>query len=63
VKVEDAKSLFCYKHVVESAFVFEATNEASRLFDDSSTQYLLFLEIFTKPTLLHFDQLNGRSDG
>ena len=30
---------------------FEATNEASRVFDDSTTQCLLFAEIFAKPAV------------
>ena len=31
--------------------------------DDSTTQCLLFPEIFGKPAVLQFDQLNGSSDG
>ena len=33
------------------------------MFDDSTTQCLLFPEIFAKPAVLQFDQLNGSSDG
>ncbi len=33
------------------------------MFDDSTTQCLLFPEIFTKPAVLQFDQQNGSSDG
>lgn len=31
--------------------------------EDSTTQCLMFPEIFTKPAVLQFDQLNGSSDG
>jgi hypothetical protein len=33
------------------------------VFDDSTTQCLFFPEIFAKPAVLQFDQLNGSSDG
>ena len=33
------------------------------MFEDSTTQCLLFPEIFAKPAVLQFDQLNGSSDG
>ena len=33
------------------------------MFEDSTTQCLLFPEIFTKPVVLQFDQQNGSSDG
>lgn len=33
------------------------------MFDDSTTQCLMFPEIFTKPAVLQFDQQNGSSDG
>ena len=33
------------------------------MFDDSTTQCLLFPEIFNKPAVLQFDQRNGSSDG
>ena len=33
------------------------------MFDDSTTQCLLFPEIFAKPTVLQFDQHHGSSDG
>src|SRR6202790_2938959 len=61
MKIKGARSLLCYKHDVKS--VFEATNEASRVFEDSTTQCLMFPEIFAKPAVLQFDQMNGSSDG
>jgi len=33
------------------------------VFEDSTTQCLLFAETFAKPAVLQFDQLNGSSDG
>jgi hypothetical protein len=33
------------------------------VFEDSTTQCLLFPEMFTKPAVLQFDQRNGSSDG
>ena len=33
------------------------------MFDDSTTQCLLFGEMFAKPTVLQFDQRQGSSDG
>ena len=33
------------------------------MFEDSTTQCLLFPESFAKPAVLQFDQLNGSSDG
>jgi Transposase DDE domain group 1 len=43
--------------------VFDATNEATRVFEDSTTQCLMFPEIFGKPAVLQFDQRMGSSDG
>jgi DDE family transposase len=43
--------------------VFEAARKASRVFEDSTTQCLLFPEIFSKPIIARFDQANGSSDG
>src|SRR5664280_1307027 len=37
--------------------------KASRVFDDSTTQCLLFPDIFHKPAVLQFDQRLGSSDG
>ena len=58
---EDTKGLFCYKHVVET--VFAIAREAFCVFDDSTTQCLLFPEIFRKPVVAQFDQRQGSSDG
>src|ERR1700674_2989194 len=43
--------------------VFEAAKRDSRVFDDSTTQCLLFPKFFASPAVLQFDQTNGSSDG
>ena len=51
----------CVKNMLSKQCLI--TGEGSRVIESTTTECLLFPEIFAKPAVLHFDHRQGSSDG